>query len=413
MSYPAHDTNPPRAPARRGDRRRKRGILAVLAGSLTLAAAIGCASIAPTFIHQAKDGSSHSTALQRSATGHGRSPKSALASAIGLVTPPPPGGSGGKAPGGRTATPGGPSGLTSGNALFGGSVPLLADQGKLGRTLAIVRIYDYIGQPFNNPSVDKMMAAGSTLLVSLDTDGPSYASIAAGHQDATISSFLRQMNQAAITYHLNAIYIDFEHEADLSRHGRFGTPAEFVRAWDHIHGLATAMHLDWNQGGRLHWALILTHFAYRDTHPTPQWPGAGAFWPGTRDVDIVAADAYNTSTCRTAKPGTNLVAKGTAVQTPADLFTPVLTFAAAHGGLPVFLAEWGTVPYVTPWVQPQFIHQMQDFVTANHQIGAALYWDAHGQGGCNYILDNRPASLAALATMGHAPGLQAGALQHG
>jgi hypothetical protein len=50
---------------------------------------------------------------------------------------------------------------------------------------------------------------------------------------------------------------------------------------------------------------------------------------------------------------------------------------------------------------------MQQFVTANREIGAALYWDGHGQGnGCNYIIDGNPASLAALANMGHAALMQ-------
>ncbi len=341
-----------------------------------------------------------------------------MVGATGLVTPPPHGtprkpGKGGKPP---RVTPGGPSGIL-GNALFGGDGPLVHDQGKLGRTLAIVRVYDFVGQSFDSNYVDQEMAAGSTLLVSLDTRsaGPSYASIAAGHEDGTISSFLRQMNQSAVRYHLNAIYIDFEHEADMAYgRERYDTPAEFVRAWDHIHALATAAHLDWNQGGRLHWVMILSHYAYLPDHPNPNWPGASAFWPGNREVNIVGVDGYNTANCRTARPGSNLVASGSAMQDPAELFDPTLSFARTHGNMPVFVAEWASVPYKAPSIQPGWIHQMQDFVQANHQIGAAMYWDGHGQGnGCNYIIDNRPASLSALATMGHAAGLQAGALRRG
>ena len=44
----------------------------------------------------------------------------------------------------------GTSGVTGG-ALFGGTVPLLAEQGHLGRKLAIVRIYDMVGQKFAPP----------------------------------------------------------------------------------------------------------------------------------------------------------------------------------------------------------------------------------------------------------------------
>lgn len=411
MSYPADDITPQHAAMPPGRSRRRRAILAVLVALLTLAA-IGCASVAPTLMHGARDSSTPQ--LAGSSHSHSRAPR--LVGAAGLVTPPPPHSTPRKPRKPHRVTPGGPAGFV-GNALFGGDGPLVHDEGRLGRTLAIVRVYDQIGQSFNNTDVDREMAAGSTLLVSLDTysGGPSYASIADGHEDGAISSFLRQMNQAAIAYHLNAIYVDFEHEADMTdTHDRYGTPAEFVRAWDHMHALATAAHLDWNQGGRLHWVLILTHYAYLPVHLSANFPGVSAFWPGNSEVDIVGVDGYNTSTCRTAKPGSNLVAAGSAVQTPADLFDPTLNFARAHGNMPVFVAEWASVPYKSPSIQPGFIGQMQEFVTANHQIGAAMYWDGHGQGnGCNYIIDNRPASLGALAAMGHSAGLQDDPLMRG
>jgi hypothetical protein len=248
------------------------------------------------------------------------------------------------------------------------------------------------------------MANGSTLIVSLDTvpGGPSYSSIAAGREDATISGFLQSMEQAAVAYHLNAIYICFEHEVDTAggHHTGLGSPAQFIQAWDHIHQLAASAHLDWNDGGRLHWIIILTHMAYIKGF-------ASQYWPGTGEVDIVGVDGYNAAgNCRTVRGG-NVVAQGTAMQTPADLFDGALGFAGAHGGLPVFVAEWGSVPYASPAIQPAFINQMQQFVAANHQIGAALYWDGHGQGnGCNYIINGNPASLAALANMGHSSVLQ-------
>jgi hypothetical protein len=308
-------------------------------------------------------------------------------------------------------SPGGRSGLGNSSAMFGGDTPLVQLEGRLGRNLAIVRIYDEIGESFNNSIVDHFMASGSTLLVSLDTPmhGPTYASIASGRYDATISSFLRQMNQAAVTYHLRAIYVDFEHEADVpENHVGLGTPAEFVQAWDHIHHLATAAGLDWNQGGRLHWVLIFTHTAYFPVHNNPNWPGASAFWPGSSEVDIVGVDGYNAVNCRHARPGSDYVAHGTQMLTPAELFQPTVNFAFAHGDLPVFVAEWASVPYTSPVVQPDFIRQMENFVAGHPEIAGALYWNDHGQGnGCNYELDNRPASLAALAAMGRLPQMQA------
>jgi hypothetical protein len=286
--------------------------------------------------------------------------------------------------------------------LFGGNTPLLSQQGKLGRKLAIVRIYDLLGQNFPGAKVRPILASGSTVLISLDTHPgmATYASIAAGHEDGTISRFLREVNQAAIAYHLGAIYICFEHEVDnTKRHVGLGSSAQFIQAWDHVHGLAAAAHLDWDQGGRLHWVWLLEHTAFFSS-------AASAYWPGSSEVDIVGVDGYNTQGCRFARAGSNVVIGGSQMQTPSFIFTPALNFAHAHGGLPIFVAEWASIPYSSPSVQAEFIHQMQEYVTGHPQIGAALYWDGHGQGnGCDYSIDNRQASMTALAVMGHSAGL--------
>jgi hypothetical protein len=308
-----------------------------------------------------------------------------------------PGGSPGDVPGkpaGRT--PGGPSG-TGRAVLFGGDVPLTKEEPQLGRRLAIVRVYDLIGKHFPNRREATLMSQGSTILVSFDTyprHGPSYASIAAGREDGTIRAFLDSVEQAAVKYRLRAIYVTFEHEANnSSKHAGLGSPAEFIRAWDHVHQLATGAHLDWNQGGRLHWVLILTHYGYINNSAASYWPGAG-------EVDIIAADGYNTGGCR--HPGSG--GQDPPVS-PASLFSDVVSFAVAHGRMPVFIAEWGSVGYSSPGVRVGFIRQMQAFVDANPLIAAALYWDSEVPH-CNYEINNSSSSLAALASMGHAPDMQ-------
>jgi hypothetical protein len=275
-----------------------------------------------------------------------------------------------------------------GNALFGGNDGLAREERALGRKLAIVRVYYHIGEAFPVISDRERMAEGSTLLVSLDSSGTGYASIAAGRQDATIRAFLRAVNRAAIQYHLGAIYVSFEHEPDGPQHAGLGSPAEFVRAWDHVHQLAEAAHLNWNDGGRLHWVLILIHNTYAHG-------GASAYWPGAGEADIVAADGYNSYRC------------GNDWQTPAGLFNPVLGFAAQHGGMPVFISEWGS-DTATPSAQPRFIQEMQAYLSSNRDIAAALYWD-DGGGGCNYRVDGHPASLAAMASLGRAAVMQGSA----
>jgi hypothetical protein len=286
--------------------------------------------------------------------------------------------------------------------LFGGDVPLAAEQGALGRKLAIVRVYDRLGQGFNNRMVDSFMAQGTTLLVSLDTfpGGTPYSAIAAGQQDGTITSYLEALNSAAVHYRLPAIYFTFEHEANVpATHQGLGTSAQFIQAWDHIHQIAVNHHLLWSQGGRIHFTLILTHFFYNNGKAI-QW------WPGANEVDIVAADGYNTGGCRTARNRGSGFSNGQIPpESPSSLFTGVVQFAAAHGGLPVFIAEWGSVAYANPSVRVNWIQQMQSFLASNSTVHAALYWDSQVPP-CNYIINNSPSSLSAMASLAQSPLMQ-------
>jgi len=253
------------------------------------------------------------------------------------------------------------------------------------------------------------MASGTTLMVSLDSvpgRGPSYASIAAGNDDTAILAFLRAVNRAAVQYHLGATYICFEHEADTPPHLKLGSPAEFIRAWDHVHQLAQSEHLNWNAGGRLNWVLILTHTAYFSR--LPQWErrsgGASVYWPGTSEVDVVAADGYNHEGGKKhAQPGS----AGASPVTPGALFDPLLRFAQSHGGVPVFITEWGSQTG-SGTGQPSFIGPMQNFVSANREIAAAMYFDWRNAQitSCSSIVNNQPASLSAMAAMGRSAPLQ-------
>jgi len=311
----------------------------------------------------------------------------------------------------ESAGTGSRSGVTGG-ALFGGNAPLVKVAGRLGRRLAIVRVYYRIGESFPTPESRQLMASGSTLVVSLDSvpgAGPGYASIVAGREDTAIGAFLRAVNQAAVTYHLGAIYICFEHEADNPNHLALGSPSEFIQAWDHVHQLAQSGHLNWNDGGRLHWVLILEHDAY--FRVLPQFlrnggGGASAYWPGASEVDIVAADGYNHTGCK--NPGSAGAAGSSQSVTPGELFDPVLSFAHSHGGLPVFITEWGSQAGYAFAGQPAFIAQMRAFVSANREIGAALYfdWRSAQSPRCSSIINNLPASVSAMAAMGHSPDLQ-------
>jgi hypothetical protein len=297
----------------------------------------------------------------------------------------------------------GTSGVTGG-ALFGGTVPLLAEQGPLGRKLAIVRVYYMIGKKFNIPKIDRAMAAGTTVLASLDVPhsrGITYASIAAGRQDKEIRAWLTEAQQEAVAHDVPAVYVAFEHEANNPPNHVLGTPAQFQAAWRHIHGLAAKAHLNVGTGGRLRWAMILMHMAYFPASQRPKWSLRAGFakdyFPGAAYVDVIAADGYNRGGCRlhrTTSPTKPSV-------TPGSLFDPVLAFARTHGRKPVFIAEWASAAYsdVPAW-QAHFIGQMKEYVLSHPSIAAVMYWDDIGYNGCKFAVTGQPLSVTALAAMG-------------
>jgi hypothetical protein len=297
------------------------------------------------------------------------------------------------------------SGVTAG-ALFGGTSPLLAEQGALGRKLAIVRLYYMIGQKFTTPKVTQIMSAGGTVLASLDIPhghGITYASVAAGRQDTQIRAWLTEVEQEAVAHNISAAYVSFEHEANTTANHVLGTPAQFKAAWNHIHSLAAQAHLNAANGGRLHWAMILMHTAYFPASMRPRWSFrlgfASQYFPGTGNVDVIAADGYNRGGCRTHKSATPTQA----MVTPGSLFDPVLTFARTHGGLPVFIAEWGSAFFSgDPAWQAKFIPLMEAYVLANPSIAAVSYWDQRGFFGCDFAVNGHSLSVAAMAAMGKA-----------
>jgi hypothetical protein len=160
--------------------------------------------------------------------------------------------------------------------------------------------------------------------------------------------------------------------------------------------------LDWNDGGRLHWVFIMAHFGYKPPNARHGWGRnqafVKAFWPGSGEVDIVAADGYNSDGCK------RVVGQGDSA-TPQALFGALVSFARTNGGLPVFIAEWGSTPRNPAGGQAGFIRQMQSFVRVTRTIAAVMYWNNTGAR-CTFSIDNDPAAITAMAAMGHSTALQ-------
>jgi hypothetical protein len=289
------------------------------------------------------------------------------------------------------------TGITGG-VLFGSTQEMLPAQPSLGRDLAIVRIYDSLGNTFPNPVQKQIFAQGSTMIVSLDLrDTQTYAEVAAGQLDTEILSFYQSVNAEAVKHGLGSIYVDFEHEPSIKKRKILGTPPQFVAAWQHVWHLVDNASLDWQKGGRLRWVWIMDHDSYNPS-PSPGQYGPGTapqFWPGSSYVDILAVDGYNHPGCHKHQP------PGKTVFSPARLFDSALVFAQSHGNKPVYITEFASIAYPDASIRPAWIDSMTSFIKAHPMIVAADYWDGyHSTGRCTFDINNDPASLAALARMG-------------
>lgn len=298
--------------------------------------------------------------------------------------------------GGQAAQPA----LAAAHVLFGGTFPLVAKEPALGGKLGVVRMYDTLPR-LDAGRAEKVMAGGRGVIVSIDDhSGPSYAQLAAGREDRVIRPFLRSLAAAAVRYRV-PLWVAFQHEADNPHLAGLGTPAQFRRAWAHLHALAAGAGLNGRQGGPIRWVLILMRWAYFTASERPRWAHrlgyASGYWPGAGEADAVGADGYDMGGCkRSASDVPSLPAV-----TPAYLFGPALTFARAQG-VPLVVAEWGANWYSGDrGFQPAFIAAMHSWVQHNAgRLAAVSYFDgADGAGWCAARVDGHPASLAALAAM--------------
>lgn len=294
--------------------------------------------------------------------------------------------------------------------MFGGNDALATPRlsAKLGALVSPVREYYKLGPNGISPSTFpsstsvRQMRAHRTLVVSLGLScrsrtravcrrtGNSYASVASGAYDKKITAFLESMVHAAHHYHLVSIYFCFQHEPDNPKHNRFGTPAEFKAAWNHVHQIAVNNNLDANQPhGKLRWVWILIQSAFR--HHT-----AAAFWPGRTEMDIIGVDGYNTG-----KPfgGAQTAQPAIFVRTPSEIFDATLAFAQKHGNEPVFVTEYGSIAYTDPRIRPAWITSMRNYVLNHPVIKAVLYWNSR-----KFSVNTDPRSIKALAAMAKAFG---------
>lgn len=182
-----------------------------------------------------------------------------------------------------TATMIAPSGGAKylGVALPGGPGALPAFASATGTTPGLYEAYLDFGEPFPADEVTAAEAHSAFTLIAWQSQHASLASIAAGAQDAYLAAFAQALKAYAWP-----VYLDFDHEfnGDWYPWGtQAATPGQFVAAWRHIHDLFAATGV----------TNVIWVWSPNVVNPVPH-VDLGAYWPGTRYVDVVGIVGYYT-----------------------------------------------------------------------------------------------------------------------
>lgn len=270
----------------------------------------------------------------------------------------------------------------------GGAVPTATSvQAQLGRRFGVERIYTNWDNPEPTPGVSAAASAGVVPILSIASQLSSgkslaWSSIAAGADDAAIQA------QAAGLRSVGApVILTLDHEPELM--GGKGSASDFVAAFRHYVSVFRA-----SGATNVTFALITGQPVFVKGQIT-------SWYPGDDVVDWVAADGYNSYGC---VQGNNPV-----WQSFSTIFTPVRTFAEAHGK-PILIPEWASTEQPgNPAAKAQWITDATATLASWSDVRAAIYFDAPGHAGarCNWPLTSSSASLGAFAAAAAGPAFSA------
>jgi hypothetical protein len=266
-------------------------------------------------------------------------------------------------------------------------------------TLAAIRIYDSWDSVFPDPYIDWLKGTGHTVFLSVKprhaNGSPlSWAGIANAQPGSAVYAGLQRWaaNLKAFGKHM---YFAFNHEPDIHSSAVFGSPAEFVAAWRKVRSVLLASGVT---NVEYVWTVAESNFfvAATDSRYAPK------FYPGDAYVDDIAVDAYNMYCLRNdgryQKPWMSL----------QQVLAPLMTFAQAHAGPGLMMAEFGTPE--DPKVAGRKAQWFTDARALLKQPGyqrfkAVLYWNQTSDifANCNFRVNTSASSLQAYAAMANDP----------
>ncbi|HEY9712987.1 MAG TPA: glycosyl hydrolase, partial [Chroococcales cyanobacterium] len=184
-----------------------------------------------------------------------------------------------------------------------------------------------------------------------------YADVASGKDDAYLQQVANDLKQVNGT-----VYLRPNWEMDGGKRQQYGTPQEYIAAWQHMHDFmqkAGVTNVKWV------WAPDAPAFDSK----VPSWSSpAKNYYPGSQYVDLIGADGYS---------GGN----GQAYKSPEQIFSSGVAFANQEGK-PFIIAETGVNSSLGAATDAQYMQQMTTFIENNPDI-QALSWFSEGANGNN------------------------------
>jgi beta-mannanase len=239
-----------------------------------------------------------------------------------------------------------------------------SDEQKSGRTLTVVKEYhDFSGQgtagQFPTPAEQQLMNSGHVLhfawtakLWNNTKATPSWKDIANGKYDASV--IVPEAKRLA--GEKTPFFIDWDHEMDGKTRSTWGSAADYVAAYRHIHSVFAAQGVT-----KAVWAWVPTGYS-------GNWNKVAAYYPGNDVVDWIGWDPYNGSVKGWSSP-----------QAVFGSFYDWLdkgNLGSAAAAKPRMLGEYGSVSDPNNSDRrAQWLSQVPAAISALPQLRAVEYWN--------------------------------------
>jgi hypothetical protein len=272
-------------------------------------------------------------------------------------------------------------------------------ESEIGRRLAFTRDYLLWDSAFPTAFENWLGQRGTVPMISVKSKRSNgtvipWASVAAAQPGSTLYAQIVSWADRFKSFGYPA-YFTFNHEPEASSNNTYGTAADYIAAWRHIHDIfvtegATNVRFMW----------IMTDWAFKVSSTDRRY--AWKWYPGDSYVDGIAADAYNWWTCR---------GRDEPWQSLATAISGFMKFGAQHPSMPMWLTEYGSVENPNdPTAKGNWLAAAHSLLqqSAYTQIVGVSYFNQVQSSvpNCDWPVESSTGATAAFTAMGADPDFQ-------